>query len=51
MFVASTLSTIEAVIPYVILAVVVVFFLLRLVVMPLIEFMIRARHRDNQRAE
>lgn len=51
MIVASTLSTIEGVIPYVILAGVVFFFLLRLVVMPLIDILVRARRRDNQRAE
>ena len=50
MVVASTLSTIEGVIPYVILAGVVLFILLRLVVMPLVDFLVRAR-RDNQRAK
>jgi hypothetical protein len=51
MIVASTLSTIEGVIPYVILAGVVVFFLLRLVVLPLVDFLVRARRRDNQHAK
>jgi hypothetical protein len=43
MMIASTLSTVEAVIPYVILASVAVFIALRLVVGPLVDLLRRAR--------
>ncbi len=48
---ASTLSTIEAVIPYLILAGVVVFIVLRLVVAPLVDSVRHARKRKNEHTD
>jgi hypothetical protein len=49
MVIASTASTIEGIIPYVILAAVIAFFVVRLVAGPLADFLSRKRkseHRD-----
>lgn len=51
MVIASTLTTIEAVIPYLILAAVIVFIGFRLVVAPLVDFLRRARKRQNEHTE
>lgn len=48
---ASTVSTIEAVIPYLILAGVIVFIALRLVGVSLVDVLERARRRKNERTE
>lgn len=51
MMLASTVSTIEAVIPYLILAGVIVFIALRLVGVSLVDVLERARRRKNERTE
>lgn len=51
MIIASTLSTIEAIIPYLILASVVIFIVIRLVAVPLVDFLWRARRRKNEHTE
>ncbi len=51
MIVASALSTIEGIIPYLILACVVLFFIVRLVVMPLVDALVRARQRKDEHRE
>ncbi|HEU5439697.1 MAG TPA: hypothetical protein VFU88_10440 [Ktedonobacterales bacterium] len=51
MIIASTLSTIEAIIPYLIAAGVVVFIILRLVGAPLADLLGHARKRKNEHTE
>lgn len=51
MIIASLLSTIEAVVPYLILASVIVFIITRLVVIPLVDLLWRARRRKNEHTE
>lgn len=51
MMIASTLSTIEAVIPYLILAGVIVFILLRLVGVSLVDVLVHALHARKRKNE
>lgn len=51
MIVASTLSTIEAVIPYLILSGVVLLIAVRLVVGPLVEHLRHARQREEEQTK
>jgi hypothetical protein len=51
MVAVSTLSTVEAIIPYLVLAGVVVFIALRVVVFPLVDLLLQARKRKNEHTE
>lgn len=51
MIIASTLSTIEAIVPYLILAGVVVFIILRLFGIPIVDLLWHARKRKNEHTE
>jgi len=50
MAIASTISTIEGIIPWLILAGVIIFISIRLVIGPLVAQVVRARKRKNEEA-